>query len=280
MEHFFGAKTIHLRCHHGKYLCAEEDHISISQNRRANSDSAIWIVEIVKDKSVEQQPIIRLKTRFNTYLTASKTPFLLGMTGRKVLQCSRCKTDSSVEWEPISEGNWIKLKTRHGNFLRANGGVRPWKNSVTHDVPVRSKTTDWILWEVEVVETLKKSVPVSPFPPELEPLTFRTSAVPDGRLIHFTLMEDDQEYSSPGMSLSFLFKGQSLMKLNSTLKDKLETREDIIVCGRSPINNELFPLRLELPPSNSPVHLIVVKASSPGNCEGKTFSTSTIAAKK
>lgn len=34
--------------------------------------------------------------------------------------------------------------------MRANGGTRPWKDSVTHDVP--SVTRSWVLWDVEAVE--------------------------------------------------------------------------------------------------------------------------------
>ncbi|GAA0143793.1 hypothetical protein LIER_04394 [Lithospermum erythrorhizon] len=51
---------------------------------------------------------------------------------------------------PIREGVSVKLKTRYGNYLRANGGLPPWKNSFTHDIPHRHR--DWILWAV--VETM------------------------------------------------------------------------------------------------------------------------------
>lgn len=54
----------------------------------------------------------------------------------------------------------VKLKTRYGNYLRANGGVPPWRNSITHDVPSRSHTQEWILWQVEVLDV---------YPPEEEP---------------------------------------------------------------------------------------------------------------
>ena len=46
----------------------------------------------------------------------------------------------------------VRLKTRYGQYLRANGGPRPWRNSVTHDVPHRTATANWILWDVDLVE--------------------------------------------------------------------------------------------------------------------------------
>ena len=148
MDFFHNAKAVRLRSHHNKYLLAEEDEESVTQDRNGSSRNAKWFVEYVSGFD----NIIRLKSCYNKYLTASNQPFLLGMTGRKVLQSLPGRLDSSVEWEPIRDGAHIKLKTRYGNFLRANGGVPPWRNSVTHDVPHRTATQDWISWAVDVVE--------------------------------------------------------------------------------------------------------------------------------
>lgn len=156
MELFHKAKAVRLQSHHEKYLTAEEDEESVTQDRNGASKNAKWTVEFVE----KAENVIRLKSCYGKYLTASNQPFLLGMTGRKVLQTLPNRLDSSVEWEPIREGQQVKLRTRYGQFLRGNGGLPPWRNSVTHDIPQRTKTQEWVLWDVQVVEILAHPAPV------------------------------------------------------------------------------------------------------------------------
>ncbi|KAH9609903.1 hypothetical protein KSS87_016340 [Heliosperma pusillum] len=150
MEFFTKAKTVRLRSQHNKYLVAAEDEESVKQSRSGSSKTARWSVETVDNKP----NVIRLKNCQSwKYLRATDDPFLLGMTGRRVGQSSpRLRLDPTVEWEPIREGSLIKLRTRKGNFLRANAGIPPWNNSVTHDVPSRTSTQDWIFWSVDVLD--------------------------------------------------------------------------------------------------------------------------------
>lgn len=152
MELFQNAKSVRLRSHHDKYLLAEYDQESVCQDRNGSCNNAKWTIEFVDSTNV-----LRLKSCYGKYLTASNVPFLLGMTGKKVLQTMPRKLDSSVEWEPIREGFQVRLKTRYGHFLRANGGLPPWRNSITHDIPHRTATQDWVLWEVDVVEIRTQS---------------------------------------------------------------------------------------------------------------------------
>lgn len=170
MEFFQRAKAVRLRSHHDKYLNAEEDEESVNQDRNGSSKTAKWIVEHVP----EYDNIIRLKSCYNKYLTASNQPLLLGVTGRKVVQSLPRRLDSSVEWEPVRDGTQVKLKTRYGNFLRANGGLPPWRNSVTHDIPHRSATQDWILWDVDVLE-IHLQPPAPPPIPHSDSLDFDSS---------------------------------------------------------------------------------------------------------
>ncbi|KAL5582395.1 hypothetical protein UlMin_014837 [Ulmus minor] len=161
MELFQKARVVRLRSHHEKYLLADDDEESVCQDRNGSVRNARWIVEFV-----EHANVLRFKSCYGKYLTASNTPFLLGMTGKKVLQTTPRRLDSSVEWEPIREGFQVKLKTRYGQFLRANGGLPPWRNSITHDIPHRTATQDWILWDVDVVEIrLDSGKILSPSPP-------------------------------------------------------------------------------------------------------------------
>ncbi|KAL9328151.1 hypothetical protein ACSQ67_003154 [Phaseolus vulgaris] len=284
MDFFHRAKAVRLRSHHDKYLLAEEDEESVTQARKGSSKSARWMVEYVS----EYDNIIRLKSCYGKYLTASNQLFLLGMTGHKVLQTLPQRLDSSVEWEPIKDGGRVKLKTRYGNFLRANGGLPPWRNSVTHDIPHRTATQDWILWDVEVVEIYVNSpansskpsappLPVSdtvpvlasaplPPPPSLSASFTRqqsndlNGSTPkmEGRIIYYHIAEDNGEVLDEGVQgYSLIFKGNGVEEL--TRKFEEETGLDgIIVCNRSPFNKKLYPLRLQLPPNTVTMRVVLV----------------------
>lgn len=161
MEVLEKASAVRLRSHHDKYLIAAEDEERVEQGREGSGRGARWSVERVGDGAV------RLKSCFGKYLTASNMPFLLGMTGKKVVQSlpRGGRLDSSVEWEAVGEGVQVRLRTRYGQFLRANGGVPPWRNSVTHDVPHRTATQDWVLWDVELVDLRPADPPRRIMPP-------------------------------------------------------------------------------------------------------------------
>lgn len=112
MEIFKKAETVRLRSYHDKYLLAEEDEDSVSQDRDGRSMNARWTVEIVEETNG-----IRLKSCFGKYLTASNIPMFLGMTGKRVTQTLPRRLDSSTEWEPIREGVQVRLKTRYASRL-------------------------------------------------------------------------------------------------------------------------------------------------------------------
>ncbi|KAK3443075.1 hypothetical protein EUGRSUZ_B03401 [Eucalyptus grandis] len=171
MDFFRQAKAVRLRSHHHKYLYANEDEESVSQDRKGSSNKAKWTVEFVNTSGYGNDCLfIRLKSCYGRYLTASNKPFMLGISGCKVLQMQTGRLDSSVEWEPIREGNRIKLRTRYGNFLKANKGLPPMRDSVTHDIPQRTSTQDWILWEVDIVEIEVDSPSASDQPSRAQPV--------------------------------------------------------------------------------------------------------------
>lgn len=147
MEFFQKANVVRLRSYHDKYMLADDDQEGVYQDRNGTFKNAKWTVEIVENENV-----IRLKSCYGKYLTASNMPFLLRGTAKKVLQTMPRRLDSSIEWEPIREGVQVRLKTRYGQYLRGNGGLPPWRNSITHDVPHRTSTANWILWDVDIVE--------------------------------------------------------------------------------------------------------------------------------
>ncbi|XP_010667541.1 uncharacterized protein LOC104884564 [Beta vulgaris subsp. vulgaris] len=149
MEFFKRAKVFRLkRSSKSKYLIAHKDEETIKQSRDNSSDKARWCYELVEGKP----NVIRLRSCSSwRYLTTTEDPFLLGMTGKKVIQT--INQGPTTEWEPIKEGLYIKLKSHTGSTLKANRGPPPWRNSVTHDEPGHWTSTEYMtLWIVDLVE--------------------------------------------------------------------------------------------------------------------------------
>ncbi|XP_020091917.1 uncharacterized protein LOC109712638 [Ananas comosus] len=287
MELFQRAKAVRLKSHHDKYLFADDDELRVTQDRDGASPNARWAVEHVPVPSVdggggEGHRVFRLRSRYGKYLTASNEPFLLGMTGRKVLQTKPERLDSAVEWEPEREGFQVRLKTRYGHYLRANGGLPPWRNSVTHDVPHRTATQDWVLWDVEILEINLPSPASSPSPavvaaapssspnppPQAKLSKLESSdsfATPlhkvDSRVIYYHIADDKGRVDDGIEGHSFIFNGTSLEELTHKLEEETGL-SDIIVCSKSPLNGKLHPLRLQLPPNNAAMHIVLVRENS------------------
>ncbi|XP_022157669.1 uncharacterized protein LOC111024325 [Momordica charantia] len=286
MELFQKAKAVRLRSHHDKYLLAEDDEESVCQDRNGSVKNAKWTVEFV-----DHSAVLRFKSCYGKYLTASNIPFFFGMTGKKVLQTLPPRLDSSVEWEPVREGFQVRLKTRYGQFLRANGGVPPWRNSITHDIPHRTATQDWVLWDVDVIEIrphspVKRPPPPADSPPDSPPLPKAMPPPPppplssddhhrtklewkdqasldmkgEGRVIHYQVADEKGDVKAGQQEVSFTFKGTQVEQLKEMLRHKTGLH-DIVVCSRNPLNGKLYPLRLHLPPNNSDMHLVVVPSS-------------------
>ncbi|RVW82416.1 hypothetical protein CK203_049019 [Vitis vinifera] len=140
MEVFSIAKAVRLRSHLDSYLVADDDQETVRQSRNGSSRIARWLVEATGH-------VIRLKSCHGRYLTASHDPFLLGVAGKRVTQTvPGTVSNSLIEWQPTWDGFQVKLRARSGQYLRANGGTPPWRNSITHDHPSGIMTRDWVLW--------------------------------------------------------------------------------------------------------------------------------------
>ncbi|VFQ58534.1 unnamed protein product [Cuscuta campestris] len=274
MEFFKIAQTVRLKSHHDKYLSADRNEESVIQCRDGTTNAARWTVEFVDGAHF----VLRLKSCHGRYLTATDEQYLLGVTGRKVLQTIPKKLDSKIEWEPVREGDLVKMKTRYGNFLRANSGIPPWRNSITHDIPHRHQ--DWILWLVEVLEIRPnppKTLPRSDDADDADLSNFRLtsssvsrhshgesmegSGGSEGRLIYYNVADNEGNADDAVEESSFHFKGNGLEELSAKLEEETGL-EDIIVCMRNPLNGKVFPLRLALPPNNSTMHVVVLPSTS------------------
>ncbi|CAH1449392.1 unnamed protein product [Lactuca virosa] len=112
--------------------------------------------------------VLRLKSSYAKYLTASEVELIIGFTGLKVVQSMPQMLDSSIEWELIRDRFQVRLKARYENYLRANARLPPWRSSFTHDIPYRHH--DWILWDVEFVEAKpEEPSPSSPLSETINP---------------------------------------------------------------------------------------------------------------
>ncbi|XVF58227.1 hypothetical protein PTKIN_Ptkin07bG0047500 [Pterospermum kingtungense] len=295
MDIFQKASVVRLCSHHDKYLLADDDQETVSQDRNGSGRNAKWRVELVDSSTTH----IRLKSCYGKYLTASNMPFLLGMTGKKVLQTLPRRLDSSVEWEPVRDGVQVRLRTRYGQYLRANGGLPPWRNHITHDVPHRTATQDWVLWNVDAVEYRKQDPPPlpppshvpPPKPPVINHIDSSTSSDPespsaislrgprmsrlesddsftgatvvyDGRVIKYEVADDNGDVNETIGERTFTFKGSGVEELKQVLKEEAGIDEEICICSRNPLNGKLYPLRLHLPPNNAAMHVVVVPLSS------------------
>ncbi|KAF3682482.1 hypothetical protein BC332_03856 [Capsicum chinense] len=267
MEFFQKAKCIRLKSNHEKFLHADPDQESVYQDRSGSSKSVKWTVEFPEGLD----NVIRLKSCYGKYLTALDEQHLFGVTGQKVVQSLPNKLDSLVEWEPIKEGSLVKLKTRYGNYLRANSGLPPWRNSVTHDIPHRHQ--DWILWAVDTVEVLLElpDESVSESGDDdlgssfhlTTPKFSRTQSTlkSEGRLIYYYVADENGNVNDSVKGPSFQFKGHGLDELTKKLEEETGI-EKIVVCSRNKFNGNLYPLRLALPPNNATMHVVVLPASS------------------
>lgn len=84
----------------------------------------------------------------------------------------------------------------------------------------------------------------------------------DGRTIYYHVAD---EYGTVDESEgnAITFKGNGVDELTQRLEEETGL-SDIIVCSRSTLNGKLYPLRLQLPPNNATMNVVVVQSSSKG----------------
>ncbi|KAF8049575.1 hypothetical protein N665_2177s0003 [Sinapis alba] len=223
VEFFRKAKAVRMRSIHNKYLTANEDEETVSQCKNGSTENAQWTVEPVS----HSYHVIRLKSCYGKYLTASNERFLLGATGKKVMQLKPSRLDSSVEWEPVREGSKILLKTSYGNYLLANDGPPPRRKSITHDSP-HSATMELVLWEVDVVEILinpqlMEEMEFTPSPrksltppPHRKPSNFRLSVSPSITPSSFSYISNSESDESPSKIIDHHINPPSQVEMNFT----------------------------------------------------------------
>lgn len=82
----------------------------------------------------------------------------------------------------------------------------------------------------------------------------------DGRLIYYHVCNEYGEVDEELDELVITFRGNGVNELTKRLEDETGLT-DITVCSRSPLNGKLYPLRLQLPPNNVTMNVVVVQSS-------------------
>lgn len=83
----------------------------------------------------------------------------------------------------------------------------------------------------------------------------------EGRAIYYHIADDKGDVDEDDETRSFTFNGSNLEELTHKLQEETGLH-DIIICTRSPITGKLAPLRLQLPPNNAAMHIVLVQESS------------------
>ncbi|KAI3500806.1 hypothetical protein L1887_36631 [Cichorium endivia] len=170
MDFFPHRSTVRLKSYRDKYLVADNDEESVSQNRDGSTRNSHWTVEVI------DEDCISLRSCYGKYLTASNRPSIPGMRARylKVTQtrlgninpddpisaaddCSVTgKWSSALQWVPVitEDASEVRLKTHYGNYLQSNKGPPPLGTMVTHDLPRKEGPMNKrISWQVELVDS-------------------------------------------------------------------------------------------------------------------------------
>lgn len=86
----------------------------------------------------------------------------------------------------------------------------------------------------------------------------------EGRTIYYQIAEDNGDVNDEAaQGYSMTFKGIGVDELTRKLEEETGI-EGIIVCARSPLNHQLYPLRLQLPPNNVTMQVVLVLPNSKG----------------
>jgi len=101
----------------------------------------------------------------------------------------------------------------------------------------------------------------------------------EGRTIYYHVAEDNGDVDDENVQgYSLTFKGNGVEQLTRKFEEETGL-EGVIVCTRSPLNGKLYPLRLQLPPNNVTMQVVLVLPSSKGestSCQMFFFSSTVL----
>ena len=81
--------------------------------------------------------------------------------------------------------------------------------------------------------------------------------------MYYAIADNSGNVDESSAPLSLTFSGNIVDELTAKLEEETGL-SDLIVCTRNPLNGQLHPLLLHLPPNNATMHVVLVESSSKG----------------
>lgn len=94
----------------------------------------------------------------------------------------------------------------------------------------------------------------------------------EGRRIWYQVADDEGE-DEASERLSLTFQGMGVEELTRKLEEETGI-EGLVVCTRNPLNGKPYPIRLQLPPNNATLNVVLVLKSSKCEILGSLFTFS------
>ncbi|KAK6793938.1 hypothetical protein RDI58_007391 [Solanum bulbocastanum] len=154
--------------------------------------------------------------------------------------------------ELLYKAKYVTLKCHHGKFLHANSDE---KTVFQH----RDGSCKSAKWRIEFDEGMDNVIRLKIAMSRVD----GSKSKSEGRLVYYYVADEKGNVNDTLEEPSFQFKEQGLKELTQKLEEETGLN-NVTLCLRNKLDGKLYPLRLELPPNNATMHLIILPAPSKG----------------